>query len=71
MELKINPERINESEIGGLSGIYIRAMTPDGKWDNADLCQLDRESVIKWTKSRKNGALNALLIMLGYDQVVD
>lgn len=70
MELKINAERWNNRDMENVTGIYIRAMTPDGKWDNADLAQLDRESIIEWTKSRENGALNTLLILLGYDQVV-
>jgi len=70
MELKINAERWNNRDMESVTGIYIRAMTPGGKWDNADLAQLDRESIIEWTKSRENGALNTLLILLGYDQVV-
>jgi len=66
MEYKFNENRLSpEYE---LTGIYIRAKKPDGSWDNADLLQLERESVINWTNSRENGAIDALLIMLGYKQ---
>jgi len=71
MELMINPERFDNSEMDEVTGIFIRALHPSGNWENVDLCQLDRNSIIKWTKSRKNGALNALLIILGYEQVIE
>jgi hypothetical protein len=71
MGLKINPERFGNQELDDVTGIFIRAFHPDGKWENVDLCQLDRKSIIEWTNSRKNGALNALLFILGYEQVVD
>lgn len=73
MELKINPERWNSPEsvgdsvFDGVTGIYVRALTPDGKWDNADLCQLDKESVKQFLESKQNGALNIVMILLGYN----
>lgn len=73
MRLKINSERWKKPESFVATGIYIRALTPEGEWDNADIIQLERDFIIMWAKGRKNGALNALLILLGYEdqQVVD
>ncbi len=71
MELLINQERFENKDMDGATGIFIRAVTHEGKWENVDLCQLERESIIEWVNSCKNGAINALLILLGYDQIYD
>lgn len=71
MQLKINAERWNDPSLHNATGIYVRALTPDGKWADADICQLERDSIVMWTKSRDNGALNTLLVLMGYaDQLV-
>ena len=67
MELRINPKRWNDPELDGATGIYVRALTPDGKWENADLCQLEKESIKQFLDSKENGALNVVLILFGYD----
>jgi hypothetical protein len=69
IELKINPERMGtEFET---TGIYVRAKINDEKWDNADIMQLDRDSLISFMHSRgeKNTwAENIVLTLFGYEQ---
>jgi hypothetical protein len=47
MELKVDHDR--EGEL--CTGIYVRALV-DGKWTNADIGELDRESLLFWLRSR-------------------
>ena len=48
-ELQIDENRIQHD---GVTGIYIRAQGPDGKWDSYDIAQLDRDSLAEFARSR-------------------
>lgn len=48
-ELQIDENRIQHD---GVTGIYIRAQGPDGKWDSYDIAQLDRDSLAEFSRSR-------------------
>jgi len=34
------------------TGIYVRAINSDGKWDSVDIADLDRPSLMFWLRSR-------------------
>ena len=36
----------------GLTGIYVRAIGQDGRWDSYDIAELDRDSLDFWLRSR-------------------
>lgn len=66
MELKIDPARKD----GARTRILIRAQGPDGKWQNADIYDLDADSLRTWLRSRggKNlWAESVVGILLGHD----
>jgi hypothetical protein len=66
--LRYDPER-NFPPLAGATGIYVRAQRPDGRWDNADIAELDRDSLLAWLRSRDAGfAEQVVLAMLGHDQ---
>lgn len=54
MELRVDPardfNRLDEPD-PLRTGIPIRALR-DGKWGNADVFELDRESLVEWVRSR-------------------
>lgn len=47
-KLHVDPSRIGLGE----SGIYIRAVGPEGKWGTFDIVDLDKESLLTWLRSR-------------------
>jgi len=64
--LVIDPNRMAST------GIYVRAMAPDGKWINADISQLESKSLLTWLRSRggKNEwAENVVGMLLGHKQL--
>lgn len=71
--LRYDPNRDFPS-LDGATGIYVRARRPDGTWDNADIAELDRDSLIRWLRSREDEARFAeqvVLAMLGHDHRAD
>lgn len=51
-KLKVDPSRWEDKKAHGLTGIFVRAQDPNGKWVNADICQLTAESLLAWLKGR-------------------
>jgi len=49
MKLKVMPGR-EGTEPG--TGVYVRALNTSGEWINADIAQLDAESLLTWLRSR-------------------
>lgn len=72
MNLKTDPKRQNEN-MHGLTGIFIRAIGTDGRFDAHDLAELDAESLTTWLK-RDGGsnplAENTVRVILGHEQVI-
>ena len=70
MELKINAERWAKKErFEHATGIFIRALSPEGKWESVDIVFLDKSSLLEWLKSRGGNnpcAENVVGILLGY-----
>jgi len=69
MTLKVDPKRADEYE--DECGIYVRAVTIDGEWINADIFQLTKESLFEFLRSRggKNEwAENVVALLLGHGQ---
>lgn len=69
MDLKVDPERNDDT--WQFTGIWVRATFPDGKVGNADIIQLDKESLTNWL--RKDGddeslAERTLIIILGHNR---
>ena len=64
-ELKLDPNRLDLPE----TGIYIRAKDEAGKWGSHDIAHLDRESLLRWLRSRGGSnpwAENVVAILLGH-----
>jgi len=70
MELKVDPARLKVCENEGVStGIFVRAKTPEGKWDSVDIFALDKESLNTWLRSRggeNEWAESVVRILLGW-----
>ena len=65
MELKVDPARRRS---GRSTGIFVRALHED-RHINADIAELDRESLLTWLKSRggdNKWAEDCVLILLGH-----
>ena len=68
--LRFDPDRINDQGLHNFTGIYVRAIDPDGKHGSADIAELDRDSLKAFLRSRggKNlWAENVVALMLGHD----
>lgn len=66
MDLKFDPNRI---EFDHATGIFVRAINTEGRWDNADIAQLDKESLLEFLRSRggqNEWAENVVGILLGH-----
>lgn len=48
MDIKQDSERIDLPS----TGIYVRALSPEGKWLSADIATLERASLMTWLRSR-------------------
>ena len=59
--LRVDPER------AGQSGIFVRAIGPNGRWGSFDIARLDRRSIIAWLTSEDGLATRAVMCMLGYE----
>jgi hypothetical protein len=73
MELKVSKKRWKHSRLPA-TGIFVRAMLPDGSWDSVDISHLTAESLLEWLRSRggKNAwAENVVLTMLGHNQIAE
>jgi len=69
LQLRFDPERRSDQGLHNLTGIYVRAITPEGKWDNADIAELDKSSLKAFLRSRggdNTWAENVVAIMLGH-----
>lgn len=56
------------------TGIYVRAQRPDGTWDNADIAELDADSLLTWLRSRGGSnpwAEQVVLILLGHPRLAE
>jgi hypothetical protein len=67
MELLIDPAR--HDALHGITGIYVRAKDPDGRWGSFDIAELDRPSLDVWLRSRggeNEWAESVVAILLGH-----
>jgi hypothetical protein len=74
MEYTINPERWADKEEVVYTGIYVRALSPEGKYESVDIYQLDKASLLNWLRSRggKNEwAENCVGVLLGYGNLIE
>lgn len=66
--MKIDPTRTDLPE----TGIYVRALNVEGRWDNIDLAHLDKESVLEFLQSRggdNQWAENTVGVLLGHGPI--
>lgn len=66
-----DPAREGQPNLDGLTGIYTRAIGRDGRWDSFDIAELDRDSLVRFIRSRgevSTWAVHLVLIMLGHDR---
>lgn len=71
MNLKIDPNRRDKSIA---TGILVRAQDENGVWQNADISELTKESLLEWLRSRggKNPwAENVIGLLLGHGNLVE
>lgn len=64
-DLKVDPQRLDFGE----TGIFIRARAA-GCWCSADIAHIDRDSLLRWLRSRGGDnklAENCVLILLGHE----
>ena len=50
--------------LNGFTGIYVRAMGLDGKYGSYDIAELDRHSLLSWTKEKDRLWLENLILIL-------
>lgn len=65
IELKMDPQRAGIMD----TGIFVRAKGDDGKWHNADIAELDKDSLLVWLQSRGGSnrwAEDVIGILLGH-----
>lgn len=68
--MTILPER-NLTDVQAPTGIFVRAKDPNGQWVNADIWQLDRDSLIEWLRSRGGDnpwAEQVVCLLLGHER---
>jgi hypothetical protein len=68
--LRFCPERSDIRH--GDTGIYVRAQKADESWGNADIAELDRDSLHRWLRSRGGRNLwaeNVVMALLGHEQI--
>ena len=65
-DLTVDPDRTHLPE----TGIYVRALNPEGRWDSVDIAYLNRDSLIEWLHSRDSTdfPINVVLALLGHEQ---
>jgi hypothetical protein len=64
MILKVDPDRLLFDRLGG-TGVYVRAKNGE-TWVNADVAELDRESLLEWLRASPTRAEEMVLIMMGH-----
>ena len=52
LNLTIDPDRMMGQDDLYSTGIYVRAIRPDGRADSVDIVMLDRPSLLRWLRSR-------------------
>ncbi len=65
-DLKVDPSRVGI----GQTGIYVRALNAEGRWDSVDIAELDKASLLDFLKSRGGDnpwAESTVLILLGHE----
>lgn len=84
MELRVSEKRWNdlvsveavmdehgeEDTPGVVTGIMVRAIGPDGRWDNYDIMVLEPDSLVEWARSRgevSEFAMSLILMLLQYE----
>ena len=63
MNLQADPKRSDVPE----TGIYVRALNVEGKWDSIDISRLTADSLRHWLSSKPDLAEKVLLRLLGYE----
>jgi hypothetical protein len=63
MNLQADPKRADFPE----TGVYVRAMNVEGKWDSIDISRLKADSLRHWLASKPDLAEKVLLTLLHYE----
>lgn len=70
LDLQVSPARSMRAKVdNNYTGIYVRARY-NGRIDNYDIIELDRDSLVRWLKSRGGSnewAENTVLLLLGHE----
>lgn len=71
-EMKVDPNRRIDKDLGiAGTGIYIRAMEPNGNWGTFDIYELDKFSLVTWLQSRGGDnkiAEDVVCVLLGHER---
>lgn len=62
--LRVDPERYQRMGID--TGIYVRAEMPGGFFGDADISDLDRDSLERWLRSAPRIAERTVVLLLGH-----
>jgi hypothetical protein len=69
--LRVDAERWKSKDYGE-TGIFVRAQHPSGAWDSVDIVDIERDSLIRWLRSRGGHnpwAENCVLALLGHSHL--
>lgn len=72
--LRYDRAREQRPEFADATGIYVRAQRTDGRWDSADIAELDADSLLTWLRSRGGDnprAEQVVLILLGHPRLAE
>lgn len=62
---RVDPERAHLPE----TGIYVRGLGADGKFDAIDISHLTKESLVEWLRSKRSVFVEGVvLVLLGHSR---
>jgi hypothetical protein len=66
--LRVEPGRLQRIAVGSIpeTKILVRAQGTEGEWANADIAELDRDSLLRWLRRYPARAELVLLVLLGH-----
>lgn len=61
MNLRVDPSRLGRRK---KSGILVRAIDENGRWDAIDIAYLSKESLLEWLRSKTTPYVESVVLAL-------
>lgn len=61
MNLRVDPSRLHRRK---KSGILVRAIDENGRWDAIDIVYLSKESLLEWLRSKSSTYAESVVLAL-------